>query len=154
MLCHACQGIFSRPRKLSYGEYYSWNQTRASFLLALSAGCHLCSVIEETRSYENRTNNEFPYNVKYAFLALSEEWARHGNGPKILVPQIDSDDPEAVAKYRERVEMDPTANNVARLLATDSDELVNNPPDFWLTLELCGPGILLTLPLEFGALGT
>jgi hypothetical protein len=154
MLCRACKYIFSRPRKLSYGAYYPWNQTRESFLLALSAGCRLCNVIEEAWSYETRSNDQFPYNIKYAFLALSEEWARHGKGAKWLVPHIGEDDYHEVARYREVVEKDPTSNQVAHLLATDSDRLINDPPDFWLTLELCGPGILLTLPLEFGALGT
>lgn len=154
MLCSACQEIFSQPRKLSYGAYYPWFQTRPSYLLALEAGCHLCNVIEESRSYENRSNNEFPQNIKYSFLALSEEWARHGKGPKWLLPRIDEDDPDELAKYREQVEKDPTANKVAHLLATDSDKLIDNPPDFWLVLEFCGPGTLFALPLEFGALGT
>jgi len=153
MLCRAYQEIFSRPRKLSYGAYYPWSQTRESFLCALRNGCHLCNLIEGTRSYESSSNNNFPQQIRYALLALSEEWARDGRGPKWLVPQLHEDDAGEVAEYLDKVEKDPTSDKVAHLLATDSDKLINDPPGFWLILELCGPGTLFALPLEFGALG-
>jgi hypothetical protein len=123
--------------------------------VALRAGCHLCNLIEENRSYEERSNDEFPYKIKYAFIALSEEWTRHGHGSKWMIPQIqDADDFTELATYLDVVEKDPTSSNTGHLLATDLDELINNPSDFWLVLELCGPRTLLALPLEFAALGT
>lgn len=158
MLCKACQEIFSRPRKLSYGTYYPWNQTRTSFLASLRAGCHLCGLIEENRSYGGHPEiyEPFPYEIQYAFKALSRDWARHGNGPKWVVPQVSGlcDDEMDVVMYLLAVETDPTPNKLGHLLATDSDDLVNSPHDFWLVLELYGPGAQFILPLEFAARGT
>jgi len=158
MLCEACQQIFACPRKLSHGTYYPWNQTRNSYLTALTTGCHLCSLIEENRSYSSHPDIEqpFPYEIKYSFKALSRDWACHGNGPKWVVPQVSGiiDESTEVAIYLLAVETDPTPNNLGHLLATDSDDLVNNPPDFWLVLELYGPGAHFVLPLEFATRGT
>jgi hypothetical protein len=149
MLCKACQEIFSSPRKLSYGTYYPWNQTKSSFIIALREGCHLCNVIEENRSYSNCSGSSFfPTEIKYAFKVLNDQWARHGNGPMWLVPNVGGDELHELERYLSVVEMDPTPNGLGHLLATDSDKLVDDPPDFWLMLELYGPRYHLVLPLE------
>jgi len=125
------------------------NHTKRSFRAALRAGCHLCHLIDENRSYEYLPHNEFPHLAKYAFKVLSKKWARHGKGPKWLVPVIHTgDDDTEVSMYLREVQKDPTANGLAQLLATDSDELFNTHRDFWLVLEFYGPGAHLVLPLE------
>jgi hypothetical protein len=152
MLCEACQDIFSRPRKLTYGTYYPWNQTIASFAAALRAGCHLCSLIQESRSYGNLGDDPFPNCVKYAFKALSQDWAQYGKGQKWLVPQTsrgdDGDDEGERARYMRLAETDPTPNGLGQLLATDAEEVVEEAAQFWLVLEFYGPGAQVVLPME------
>ena len=89
MLCEACQDIFSTPRWLSCGTYYSWKQNPHSFQAALLAGCHLCNLIEESRSYyDAQKGSVFPNDTRYAFKALNPKWTRSGKGQKWLGGQI------------------------------------------------------------------
>lgn len=151
MLCEACQDIFSSPRKLSCGTYYPWEQNPSSFQKALKEKCHLCSLIEENRSYIGHRNDEFPECIKYAFKALSPDWARFGKGPKWLVPQFKDDDehvPTNQSRYLRQFEKDPTPNRLGTLLATDSETLVSEAENSWLVLEFYGPGAQVVLPLE------
>ena len=155
MFCEACQDIFSTPRKLSYGTYYPWKQTHASFRAALDAGCHLCSIIDESRSYHGAPADGFPTEIKYAFKALNPDWARDGEGMKWLVPQTSDSscwEPEnfetELSVYLREVEMDPTPNNLGKLLALDAVEVVDAINKFWLVLELYGPGVQIVLPME------
>ncbi|KAK3394998.1 heterokaryon incompatibility protein-domain-containing protein [Podospora didyma] len=153
MLCVACQRIFERPRLLAYGTPYRWHQTQKSFHLAVDAGCHLCNVIYESRSYESQGPQswDFPDQVKYAFKAINPVWARSGKGQQWLVPQTsegrDSGD-FADLEYFRQLHLDPTPNGLGELLATDSDEAVREAANTWLVLELIGPSVLLKLPME------
>jgi hypothetical protein len=92
MLCEACQEIFSTPRKLTFGAYYPWKQDATSFRAALRARCHLCSLIEESYSYEQHVSGAFPSNVRYAFKAINPTWARYGRGQKWPARQTHCDD--------------------------------------------------------------
>ncbi|KAK2612607.1 hypothetical protein QQS21_001379 [Conoideocrella luteorostrata] len=151
MLCEACQDIFSSPRKLSCGTYYPWKQNPDSFQQALKARCHLCSLIQENRSYNGHRDDEFPKSIKYAFKALNPTWARSGNGPKWLVPQFKDDDehvPVDKSRYVNQFQKDPTPNSLGNLLATDSETLVSEAANSWLVLEFYGPGAQIVLPLE------
>jgi hypothetical protein len=150
-LCEACQDIFSSPRRLAYGTYYPWNQTAASFELALSAGCHLCNLIEQGRSYNHAKRYKFPESIKYAFKALNSDWARYGNGPKWLVPEDQNggeDDEIKIRRYLLEVEKDPTPNNLGSLLATDSESIPKEMENSWIVLEFYGPNHQITLPME------
>jgi len=72
-----------------------------------------------------------------------------------MVPQIFGIENEAaeIAAYNRAAKMDPTPNNLGHLLATDSDDLLNDSPGFWLVLELYGPAAHLVLPLELAERG-
>lgn len=138
------------PRKLTYGTYYPWNQTVDSFVAALAEGCQLCNLIEENRSYKQESSVHFPVDIAYSFKSLSSAWARHGNGPKWMVPyHYRTNEMSEMQLYLEEVERDPTPNGLGHLLATDSDELERTSTDFWLVLEFYGPLSHLVLPLEF-----
>jgi hypothetical protein len=150
MLCDICQAIFSQPRKLSCGTYYPWGHTNRTFIAAREAGCHICNLIWENGSYDRNYYDHFPDRCTYAFRVLNPEWARHGLGPKWLVPASggDGDDYSEVSKYLRDMDNDPIINQVASLLTTESDELFDKSTDFWLVLDFYCPGPRIVLPLE------
>ncbi|PQE05065.1 hypothetical protein CJF31_00002227 [Rutstroemia sp. NJR-2017a BVV2] len=151
MFCNACQDIFSSPRKLSYGTYYPWQQNVASFQAALRIGCHLCNLIEESRSYDGDPNEAFPEGIRYAFKALNPKWACSGEGQKWLAPQTgscDEDEEREADSYWNQFEMDPTPNGLASLLAMDSERLVSEAANSWLVLEFYGARDQIVLPME------
>jgi len=128
-LCRACQDIFSSPRKLAFGSYQPWRQTPDSFRLALQAGCHICNLVEESRTYGPRPTRAFPVNVRYSFKPLNPEWARHGISPKWYAPLESLGELDA---YLSRFDEDPTPNKLGTLLATDAENLVQEAADSWL----------------------
>jgi hypothetical protein len=155
MLCDICQGIFSCPRKLSYGTYYPWGHTNRTFVAARQGGCHLCDLVWYNVSYnlgthDPRYSDEFPNRCTYAFKVLNPEWARRGKGPKWLVPASGRGDDEftEVSRYKVAIENDPTNNQLSSLLAADSEEIFSISTDFWLVLDFYCPGPRIILPLE------
>ncbi|KAM5341526.1 hypothetical protein ACJ41O_014557 [Fusarium nematophilum] len=147
MLCSACTDIFAKPRVLSYGTVYAWHQSRTSYLEALIAGCHLCSLIEEHRSKANPASR-FPAQFTYCFKVLNEQWARYGQGSKWLALQHDEDIESW--EYQSGVLGDPTSYGLSEMLAKDSDEVLSScrTRPFWLVLEIYGPGEHVVLPVE------
>jgi hypothetical protein len=150
MLCDICQAIFSKPRKLSCGTYYPWGHTDLTFVAAREAGCHICNLVWENGTYHHDYRDNFANNCTYAFKVLNPEWARHGEGPKWIVPTTrrHSDDSSAVSRYLHDMENDPIINHVASLLARESDKISNKSVDFWLVLDFYCPGPRIVLPLE------
>jgi len=149
MLCEACQDIFSEPRKLSFGTYYPWKHTPATYAASLKAGCQLCNNIEESLSYNPDTNCEFPQNTTYAFKALGHGWARYGEGQKWLVPQLSRvHDFDEMNTYTRLAEMDPTPNQLGQLLATDASAAAAEARESWLVLEFYGSHTPIVLPIE------
>ena len=123
----------------------------ASFQAALRKGCHLCNLIEENRSYDKHAKNKFPEKIRYAFKALNPEWARSGQGQKWVAPQTvgaSEDEQVEMDQYMSQLEMDPTPNGLASLLATDSERLVTEAANSWLVFELYGDRIQIVLPME------
>ncbi|OAL56187.1 HET-domain-containing protein [Pyrenochaeta sp. DS3sAY3a] len=156
MLCRACQEIFSSPRTLSCGTYYPWKQTAASFRDAIRAGCHLCNLIEESRSYDKHRDDTFPQDTRYAFKALNPKWARSGRGPKWFVPQTntqDGDEETERERYLNRFQQDPTPNGLGQHLAMDSEELDREMANSWLVLEFYGGAGQVLLPIELATHG-
>jgi hypothetical protein len=149
MLCNACQDIFSAPRNLAYGSFYPWKQTPCSYTASLKAGCQLCNVIEEGRSYTGNTNSHFPQDMRYAFKALGQDWARHGKGPQWLVPSIsEAHEFDEADEYLRQAAMDPTPNKLGHLLAIDAEDAADQAKESWLVLELYGPRAHIVLPIE------
>jgi len=150
MRCSACEEIFSNPRRLAYGSISPWLQTPESFRRALRDGCHLCSIIDENRSYNQQISPDFPRNVNYAFKPLKPSWARSGVGNKWYAYQQGGrdDDPVAeLADFIRGVEKDPTPNGLGTLLATDAYNLLQEAKKSWMVLEFLGNEHIL-LPME------
>lgn len=151
MLCSACQEIFSRPRQLAYASIAPWGQTPQSFRRSLADGCHLCTLIEENRSYNDYRSPHFPRNVNYAFKPLNPEWARSGSAFKWYAYQHsygDDEDPSwSLQHFREGVLQDPTPNRLGTLLATDAPNLAEEAAESWIVLEFFGDEQIL-LPVE------
>ncbi|KAK4224651.1 heterokaryon incompatibility protein-domain-containing protein [Podospora fimiseda] len=151
MLCSACQEIFSRPRKLAYASIQPWTQTPETFKLAKELGCHLCHLIEAARGYDSIKGSSscFPNNISYAFKPINPNWARYGVGLKWYAFQSSKteDDQEELEEFRQGVELDPTANNLAHLLATDAPNLRQEAASSWMVLQFYGRENIV-LPIE------
>ena len=160
MFCPACTDSFSAPRRLAYGTYYPWKQTPATFAAALAAGCHLCHLVDECRTYKQPVDGlppAFPSETSYAFKALNDRWTREGKGQQWMAPQLagsrgDDDDVAAdareLAEYLRLSDADPTPNGLGALLATDDDRVPEEAAKCWPVLEFYGPAALLALPIE------
>jgi hypothetical protein len=115
----------------------------------LEAGCQLCNVIEEGRSYTHYTNGHFPEDIRYAFKALGQDWARYGKGPRWLVPQLSGvHELDEMDEYKRLADIDPTPNKLGHLLATDAEDAADQARESWLVLELYGPSAHIVLPIE------
>lgn len=151
MLCDTCLAIFAVPRKLSYGTYYPWGHSSASFAKAREGGCYLCIIVWENRSYSDPYpdyDRDFPQNCTYAFKLLNPRWARQGLGSKWLVaPEPRGDDWSDTSKYMSDVDKAPMPD-LTHLLATEADELFTKPAVFWMVIDFYCPGPRIVIPLD------
>lgn len=161
MLCDICQIIFSESRVLSIGTYGELCYDRDSFRAGRQAGCHVCNLIWEKRSYlhkkskydpEIEDDDWFPSNCTYAFKVLNAEWAHHGKGGMWLVPVDVDEDMEGDAL---QISLEAGTRNdiesidyLASLLRAGSDELFSESMKFWLVLDFYCQLPRLALPLE------
>jgi hypothetical protein len=153
MLCNICQAVFAQPRKLGYGTYYPWGHNSKSFAESREAGCHLCNIVWENRSYSSSYpafDDTFPIGCTYAFKVLNPTWARHGQGSQWLVPSDggEEDDVDYMSRYLSAVENDPTVNQLARLLENEAEELFARQESFWMVIDFYCPGPRIIVPLE------
>ncbi|PMD45621.1 HET-domain-containing protein, partial [Hyaloscypha variabilis F] len=151
MLCETCLAIFAEPRKLSYGTYYPWGHSSASFAKARKEGCHLCNIVWENRSYGDPSpefDRDFPQGCTYAFKLLNSEWARNGRGSKwLVVPDPEGDGEPDISEYLSAVEESPMTG-LGHLLATEAHEIFTRPAPFWMVIDFYCPGPRIVIPLD------
>jgi hypothetical protein len=154
MICDNCQRIFAKPRKLAFGTYYHWPHNKRSFLASIAAGCSLCNLIWDNLRRQNcepkeRIDYNSLSNLRYAFKALNTEWARFGIGSMWLAPVEPPDEIfESPSVQALASEVEASISHLAKLLETRSGLLEAKSMEYWLVMELYGPGIHVVLPLE------
>ncbi len=143
-LCHGCRELFSGTSKLTYkGADSPWLP-----ILSFSRpnDCHLCALAAVGSSTLAKSpwpvgrGVSSPRGTHHAFTVLNEDWVCFGQGSPWPSPKVDYSiwDEEEFPRYLKfKMFNDPTDYQLGKLLASDSDELLDNPTrEFFLVLRL------------------